>query len=147
MSAMLPPALLAHTVAAAFAPTGVLAQGPQALHPRAGQQAMAQAVAQAIDDAATLVVEAGTGVGKTFAEAYVKAQMGAGERLPKQGTVFLSVRDSDKAGVADVARELLALGFDLAATRGTAQAITQAGLAVKQVNKVAEGRQIGRAHV
>lgn len=80
------------------------------------------------------------GVGKTFAEAYVKAQMGAGERLPKQGTVFLSVRDSDKAGVADVARELLALGFDLAATRGTAQAITQAGLAVKQVNKVAEGR-------
>ena len=64
---MLPPALLAHTVAAAFAPTGVLAQGPQALHPRAGQQAMAQAVAQAIDDAATLVVEAGTGVGKTFA--------------------------------------------------------------------------------
>ncbi len=50
-----------------FAPTGVLAQGPQALHPRAGQQAMAQAVAQAIDDAATLVVEAGTGVGKTFA--------------------------------------------------------------------------------
>ena len=67
MSAMLPPALLAHTVAAAFAPTGVLAQGPQALHPRAGQQAMAQAVAQAIDDAATLVVEAGTGVGKTFA--------------------------------------------------------------------------------
>ncbi|HRL97454.1 MAG TPA: DEAD/DEAH box helicase, partial [Comamonas denitrificans] len=45
----------------------MLAQGPQALHPRAGQQAMAQAVAQAIDDAATLVVEAGTGVGKTFA--------------------------------------------------------------------------------
>ena len=67
MPAMLPPALLAHTVAAAFAPTGMLAQGPQALHPRAGQQAMAQAVAQAIDDAATLVVEAGTGVGKTFA--------------------------------------------------------------------------------
>ncbi len=67
MPDMLPPALLAHTVAAAFAPTGVLAQGPQALHPRAGQQAMAQAVAQAIDDAATLVVEAGTGVGKTFA--------------------------------------------------------------------------------
>ena len=67
MPDMLPPALLAHTVAAAFAPTGMLAQGPQALHPRAGQQAMAPAVAQAIDDAGNLVVEAGTGVGKTLA--------------------------------------------------------------------------------
>ena len=80
------------------------------------------------------------GVGTTFAEAYVKAQIGAGERLPKSGKVFLSVRESDKAGVADVARQLLALGFELVATRGTALAIKEAGLAVTQVNKVAEGR-------
>lgn len=80
------------------------------------------------------------GVGKTFAEAYVKAQMGAGERLPTTGKVFLSVRDQDKAAAIEVARELLALGFDLLATRGTAEAISAANLNVTQVNKVAEGR-------
>ncbi|MBV8158817.1 MAG: carbamoyl-phosphate synthase large subunit, partial [Dyella sp.] len=80
------------------------------------------------------------GVGKTFAEAYVKAQLGAGDRLPKSGKVFLSVRDSDKNGVVDVARELQRLGFGVCATRGTARHLADAGLIVQVVNKVNEGR-------
>ncbi|MDO4718994.1 MAG: carbamoyl-phosphate synthase large subunit, partial [Propionibacteriaceae bacterium] len=80
------------------------------------------------------------GVGKTFGEAYTKAQMGAGERLPASGTVFLTVRDSDKPRAVAIARDLLAMGFELVATRGTAAAIEAEGLAVKLVNKVAEGR-------
>ncbi len=80
------------------------------------------------------------GVGPTFAEAFVKAQLGAGDRLPESGKVFLSVRDSDKAGVVEVARQLIDSGFELVATRGTAKVITEAGLSVKVVNKVAEGR-------
>ncbi|PAX16864.1 carbamoyl phosphate synthase large subunit [Vandammella animalimorsus] len=80
------------------------------------------------------------GVGKTFGEAYTKAQMGAGERLPASGTVFLTVRDSDKPRAVAIARDLLAMGFELVATRGTAAAIEAEGLAVKVVNKVAEGR-------
>ncbi|RMX07000.1 carbamoyl-phosphate synthase large subunit [Allofranklinella schreckenbergeri] len=80
------------------------------------------------------------GVGKTFGEAYTKAQMGAGERLPSSGTVFLTVRDSDKPRAVAIARDLVAMGFELVATRGTAAALEDAGIAVKVVNKVAEGR-------
>ncbi|MCP1366083.1 carbamoyl-phosphate synthase large subunit, partial [Halomonas sp. BBD48] len=83
------------------------------------------------------------GSGETFAEAFYKAQLGAGEAIPKlegDRTAFLSVRDPDKAGVIEVAQSLLALGFDLIATRGTAQALEEAGLPVKAVNKVFEGR-------
>ncbi|MDO4706338.1 MAG: carbamoyl-phosphate synthase large subunit [Comamonadaceae bacterium] len=80
------------------------------------------------------------GVGKTFGEAYTKAQMGAGERLPASGTVFLTVRDSDKPRAVVIARDLVAMGFELVATRGTAVALEDAGIAVKVVNKVAEGR-------
>ncbi|AXK38382.1 carbamoyl-phosphate synthase large subunit [Crenobacter cavernae] len=80
------------------------------------------------------------GVGKTFAEAFVKSQMAAGDRLPKQGKVFISVRDSDKAGAVDVAKELARLGFKLCATRGTAKALADAGVEVEIVNKVNEGR-------
>ncbi|RMX15642.1 carbamoyl-phosphate synthase large subunit [Vandammella animalimorsus] len=80
------------------------------------------------------------GVGKTFGEAYTKAQMGAGERLPASGTVFLTVRDSDKPRAVAIARDLVAMGFELVATRGTAVALEDAGIAVKVVNKVAEGR-------
>ncbi|WP_225547824.1 carbamoyl-phosphate synthase large subunit [Chromobacterium violaceum] len=80
------------------------------------------------------------GVGKTFAEAYVKAQLGAGDRLPKTGKVFLSVRDGDKNGAVDVARELQRLGFGVCCTRGTAKHLTEAGLIVQVVNKVNEGR-------
>ncbi|MDB5863805.1 MAG: carbamoyl-phosphate synthase, large subunit, partial [Betaproteobacteria bacterium] len=80
------------------------------------------------------------GVGRTFAEAFLKSQMASGERLPTGGKVFLSVRDSDKEPAVEVARSLHKLGFVLLATRGTAAAIAAAGLPVTPVNKVAEGR-------
>jgi carbamoyl-phosphate synthase large subunit len=80
------------------------------------------------------------GVGQTFAEAFVKSQMATGERLPSSGKVFLSVRDSDKAPVVEIARSLIGAGFTIVATRGTAAAIAAAGLPVTPVNKVAEGR-------
>jgi len=80
------------------------------------------------------------GVGKTFAEAYAKAQLGAGEEFETSGTAFISVRDADKGSVAEVAQKLTTLGYNLVATRGTAKVIEEAGLAVKPVNKVAEGR-------
>jgi len=63
------------------------------------------------------------GVGETFAEAFVKSQMATGERLPASGKAFLSVRDSDKERVVEIARSLIGLGFTIVATRGTAAAI------------------------
>jgi carbamoyl-phosphate synthase large subunit len=80
------------------------------------------------------------GVGETFAEAFLKSQLGAGVRLPKSGNVFVSVKNADKAKVVEVARTLTELGFTLVATRGTAAALAAAGLPVTPVNKVAEGR-------
>ncbi len=80
------------------------------------------------------------GVGKTFAEAFIKSQIAAGERLSATGRVFISVRDSDKPRVVDIACSLAALGYSLYATRGTAATLAGAGLAVVAVNKVAEGR-------
>ena len=80
------------------------------------------------------------GVGKTFGEAFVKSQIGAGTRLPTAGKAFLTVKNSDKPRAVDVARQLVELGFELIATRGTAAAIEAAGLAVQTVNKVTEGR-------
>jgi len=80
------------------------------------------------------------GVGDTFGEAFAKAQIGAGAQLPSSGRAFISVRDFDKAGAVIVAKELANLGFELVATRGTAACLEQAGLQVRIVNKVAEGR-------
>lgn len=80
------------------------------------------------------------GVGRSFGEAFVKSQMAASVNLPKSGNAFISVRDSDKAQAVEVARGLIDLGFKVVATRGTAAAIQAAGLAVKAVNKVTEGR-------
>ena len=80
------------------------------------------------------------GVGKTFGEAFVKSQMGAGTKLPTSGKVFLTVKNSDKARAVDIARQLVALGFELVATKGTAAAIEAAGVPVQVVNKVTEGR-------
>ncbi|MCK6410432.1 MAG: carbamoyl-phosphate synthase large subunit, partial [Thauera sp.] len=80
------------------------------------------------------------GVGRSFAEAFVKSQIGAGVRLPTSGTVFISVRPSDKPVAVEVARELHDLGFALVATRGTAAAIEASGIPVSVVNKVNEGR-------
>jgi len=80
------------------------------------------------------------GVGKTFGEAFVKSQLGAGTRLPRSGRVFISVKQSDKPRAVEVARSLAAMGFELLATKGTAAAIKAAGLECRAVNKVAEGR-------
>ena len=80
------------------------------------------------------------GVGKTFGEAYVKSQMGAGVALPRGGKVFLSIKDSDKPRAVEVARKLVNLGFSIVATRGTAERIRQAGMEAEIINKVAEGR-------
>jgi len=80
------------------------------------------------------------GVGKSFGEAFVKSQLAASVRLPESGIAFISVRDQDKERAVDVARGLNALGFSIIATRGTAAAISEAGLPVQVVNKVTEGR-------
>lgn len=80
------------------------------------------------------------GVGDTFAEAYGKAQKGAGDTIPSSGSVFVSVRDVDKEGIVAVAASLVDQGFSLVATRGTHAVLEKAGLNVKLVNKVAEGR-------
>jgi carbamoyl-phosphate synthase large subunit len=81
------------------------------------------------------------GTGATFAEAYGKAQLGAGERLPRHGgNAFISVRDMDKAGIVSVAQRLQSCGFRLIATRGTAHVLQAAGLDVDTINKVTEGR-------
>jgi len=80
------------------------------------------------------------GIGATFAEAFGKASLGAGEALPEKGTAFISVREVDKPAAIEVARMLIERGFNLVATRGTAKVIADAGLDVKVVNKVLEGR-------
>ncbi len=80
------------------------------------------------------------GVGDSFGEAYDKAQLGAKSAIPSSGRVFISLRDFDKKDCVAVAKSFDALGFELVATRGTAEVITNAGLKVEVVNKVAEGR-------
>jgi len=80
------------------------------------------------------------GVGESFGEAFVKSQLAAGIKLPDSGRVFISVKNSDKGKVVEIARMLADLGFTLVATRGTATALSLAGVAVAVVNKVAEGR-------
>jgi carbamoyl-phosphate synthase large subunit len=80
------------------------------------------------------------GVGMTFGEALFKSQLAAGATLPERGTVFLSVMDQDKPKAIAVAQLLHEMGYELVATRGTAQAVEQAGIPVKTVNKVKDGR-------
>ena len=80
------------------------------------------------------------GTGETFAAAFARAQLGAGDDPPTSGLCLISVRDADKPAAVDVAKRLVARGFTLAATGGTASALEAAGLAVRTVNKVAEGR-------
>lgn len=80
------------------------------------------------------------GVGKTFGEAFVKSQLGAGTKLPTSGKVFLTVKNNDKPRAVEVARALAAQKFELVATKGTAAAIQAAGIACTVVNKVTEGR-------
>ena len=80
------------------------------------------------------------GVGATFAEAYAKAQLGAGDLIGTKGNAFISVRDRDKPFVVEVAKRLNSLGYSVVATHGTAKVISEAGLEVTRVNKVVEGR-------
>jgi carbamoyl-phosphate synthase large subunit len=80
------------------------------------------------------------GTGETFGEAFMKAQVGAGEKMPKKGKAFISVREVDKQGVIEVASDLVELGFELVATSGTASLLEGTGLQVERVNKVMEGR-------
>jgi carbamoyl-phosphate synthase large subunit len=80
------------------------------------------------------------GVGASFGEAFVKSQLGAGAKLPRGGTAFISVKQGDKPRAVAVARGLVALGFEIIATKGTAATIQAAGVACRVVNKVTEGR-------
>ena len=80
------------------------------------------------------------GVGTTFAEAYGKAELGASDEIPSKGSAFVSVRERDKDQLPALAKSLVALGFKLIATKGTAETIKAAGLDVQPVNKVKEGR-------
>jgi carbamoyl-phosphate synthase large subunit len=80
------------------------------------------------------------GVGRTFGEALFKSQLAAGATLPPSGAVFLSVKDSDKPKTVEIAGVLHEMGYTLVATRGTAAAIEGAGIPVRIVNKVKDGR-------
>ncbi len=80
------------------------------------------------------------GIADAFGQAFAKAQLGAGHRLPTSGTVFISVTDRDKPNAAEIGRRYVDLGFELVATNGTARVLEQAGLAVQRVYKVKEGR-------
>jgi carbamoyl-phosphate synthase large subunit len=79
-------------------------------------------------------------VGDTFAEAYQKAQLAGGTILPTSGKAFLSVRQADRVKVIDLANKLIAKGFTILATRGTAKSLEEAGIECEIVNKVTEGR-------
>ena len=80
------------------------------------------------------------GIGETFEEAYAKANLGAGVSVPKSGRALISVRDSDKGRVLDLAKQMVALGYELDATHGTEVILREAGVPVRRVNKVHEGR-------
>ena len=80
------------------------------------------------------------GVADSFGLAFAKAQLGARQRIPVKGRVFISVNDHDKPGVIPIARDLESLGFTLIATRGTAAALRAAGVKVERVFKVNEAR-------
>ncbi len=80
------------------------------------------------------------GVGKTFGEALFKSQLAASSRLPASGKVFISVKDTDKPAMTKVAKELIALGYTICATGGTATHLADAGVAVEKINKVKDGR-------
>ena len=80
------------------------------------------------------------GVGASFGEAMLKSQLGAGSRLPDKGTAVITVKNADKARAVKVAGDLVGLGFQVVATKGTAAAIAEAGLPVRTVNKVKDGR-------
>jgi carbamoyl-phosphate synthase large subunit len=80
------------------------------------------------------------GIDKNFAIAFAKSQLGAGVLLPQSGKVFVSVKDTDKPVILPACQKLEAMGFEIVATGGTAQYLTDNGVTVETVNKVAQGR-------
>jgi carbamoyl-phosphate synthase large subunit len=80
------------------------------------------------------------GTGRTFGEAYAKAQIASGVVLPRRGLAFISIRDRDKPGAVELGKMLLARGFEIVATGGTAKALAEGGVECRRVNKVREGR-------
>src|ERR1700704_5972021 len=80
------------------------------------------------------------GISTSYGQAFAKAQLAAGQRLPRKGTVFMSVNDRDKKHVGPLGKELQALGFKLLATRGTAAALADSEVEAQEVFKVNEGR-------
>ncbi|HTV52963.1 MAG TPA: carbamoyl-phosphate synthase large subunit [Steroidobacteraceae bacterium] len=80
------------------------------------------------------------GTGRTFGEAYAKAQTGSGVTLPRNGVCLISVRERDKPGAVVLARKLIERGFEIVATTGTARVLEEAGIACRRANKVREGR-------
>jgi carbamoyl-phosphate synthase large subunit len=80
------------------------------------------------------------GVGRTFGEAYAKAQLASGVVLPRQGSALISVRERDKSGAVELGKLLDDMGFDIVATHGTAEALARAGVSCRRANKVREGR-------
>lgn len=80
------------------------------------------------------------GTGRTFGEAYAKAQAASGVTLPRNGVCFISVRERDKPGAVELARKLIERGFEVLATEGTARALKEAGIECRRVNKVRDGR-------
>jgi carbamoyl-phosphate synthase large subunit len=80
------------------------------------------------------------GTGRTFGEAYAKAQIGSNVVLPRRGVAFISVRDRDKDEAVKLAASLQARGFEIVATGGTAMALARGGVACSRINKVREGR-------
>ncbi len=80
------------------------------------------------------------GIGRSFGEAYAKAQLASGVLLPRRGVALISVRDRDKQGAVELAKILEARGFDLVATHGTARTLAEAGVPCRRANKVREGR-------
>ena len=80
------------------------------------------------------------GIGLTFGEAFAKAQAGAGADLPTKGKVFISVKERDRASAVDLGRDLVKLGFEIVATRGTGRLFADSGVECSMINKVYEGR-------
>ncbi|MGO4835825.1 carbamoyl phosphate synthase large subunit, partial [Rhizobiaceae sp. 2RAB30] len=80
------------------------------------------------------------GLDRDFALAFAKSQLGAGVDLPRSGTLFVSVRDADKAGVLPSVKRLAGLGFRILATSGTARFLKENGVEAEKINKVLEGR-------
>jgi carbamoyl-phosphate synthase large subunit len=80
------------------------------------------------------------GIGPDFAQAYIKSQIGSYQQLPTEGTVFISVRNSDKRVIVFVAKRLYEMGFDIIATSGTAKVISRNNIPVKALPRISEGR-------